>query len=48
MAAAVSLHLELEVRGGGVLRDPGDERLPADESNSCAARICAGFTRSTA
>ncbi len=37
MAAAVSLHLELEVEeAGGFSVDPGDERLPADESNLCA------------
>ena len=36
MAAAVSLHLELEVEESGELSvDPGDPRLPADESNLC-------------
>jgi homoserine kinase len=36
MAAAVSLHLELEVEETGSFSvDPGDERLPADESNLC-------------
>jgi homoserine kinase len=36
MAAAVSLHLELEVEETGEFAvDPGDERLPADESNLC-------------
>jgi homoserine kinase len=36
MAAAVSVHLELEVEEtGGFSVDPGDERLPADESNLC-------------
>src|SRR5688572_32970555 len=36
MAAAVSLHLELEVEETGSFAvDPGDERLPADESNLC-------------
>ena len=36
MAAAVSVHLELEVEETGSFSvDPGDERLPADESNLC-------------
>ena len=36
MAAAVSLHLELEVEEAGEFSvDPGDARLPADESNLC-------------
>ena len=36
MAAAVSLHLELEVEeADGFSVDPGDERLPADDSNLC-------------
>ena len=36
MAAAVSLHLELEVEETGSFSvDPGDDRLPADESNLC-------------
>jgi len=37
MAAAVSVHLELEVEETGTFTvDPGDPRLPADESNLCA------------
>ena len=36
MAAAVSVHLELEVEETGTFTvDPGDPRLPADESNLC-------------
>jgi homoserine kinase len=36
MAAAVSLHLELEVEETGTFAvDPGDAALPADESNLC-------------
>jgi homoserine kinase len=36
MAAAVSLHLELEVEETGTFSvDPGDPALPADESNLC-------------
>jgi homoserine kinase len=36
MAAAVSLQLELEVEETGEFSvDPGDERLPADETNLC-------------
>jgi len=36
MAAAVSLHLELEVEETGAFSvDPGDARLPADEGNLC-------------
>ena len=36
MAAAVSLHLELEVEETGEFSvDPGDPALPADESNLC-------------
>ena len=36
MAAAVSVHLELEVEETGSFAvDPGDERLPADDSNLC-------------
>jgi homoserine kinase len=36
MAAAVSVHLELEVEETGSFAvDPGDERLPADDTNLC-------------
>ena len=36
MAAAVSVHLELEVEETGSFAvDPGDERLPADHTNLC-------------
>ena len=36
LAAAVSLHMELEVEETGEFSvDPGDQRLPADESNLC-------------
>ena len=36
MAAAVSLHLELEVEETGEFSvDPGDPALPADETNLC-------------
>jgi homoserine kinase len=36
MAAAVSVHLELEVEETGSFSvDPGDDRLPADQSNLC-------------
>ena len=39
MAAAVSLHLELEVEETGSFAvDPGDERLPTDETTSACAR----------
>jgi homoserine kinase len=42
MAAAVSLHLELEVEETGTFAvDPGDERLPADESNLCVRAFAA-------
>ena len=38
MAAAVSLHLELEVEEAGEFSvDPGDARLPADKSNLCVS-----------